>query len=90
MNERVKVLFCPVLPEIWKNIVLFEGSQASPACPSHDDSVKVKIKIILQTPVTRIEPVASPHFLSLTTHLGKFLLTKVDACYTTVISPLTS
>ena len=44
MNERVEVLFCPVLPEIWKTTVLFEGSQTSPACPSHDSSVKVKIK----------------------------------------------
>jgi hypothetical protein len=90
MNERVKAPFSPVLPKIWKNIVLLEGSQASPACPSHDGSVKVKIKILLQTPVTRIEPVASPHFLSLTTHFGKFSLTKVDACYTTAIPPLTS
>jgi hypothetical protein len=72
MNKRVEVLVCPVLPEIWKNIVLFEGSQASPACPSHDGSVTAKIKILLQTLVTGLEPVASPHFLSLTTHFGKF------------------
>ena len=51
MNERVKVIFCPVLPEIWKNIVLFKGSQASPACPSPDGSVKTKFKILFQTPV---------------------------------------
>ena len=79
-----------MLPEILKIIVLFEGIQVSPACPSHDGSVKVKIKFLLQTLVTGIEPVASSHFLSLTTHFGKFSLTKVDACYTTAVPPLTS
>ena len=79
-----------MLPEIWKNIVLFEGSQTSPACPSPDGCVKVKIKILLQTFVTGIEPVAYPHFLSLTTYFGTFSLTKVDACYTTAVPPLTS
>jgi len=30
MNERVKVLFCPVLPEIWKNIVFFKVPRFRP------------------------------------------------------------
>jgi hypothetical protein len=34
----VKALFCPVLPNIFKSIALFEAFQASPACPPDKSS----------------------------------------------------
>ena len=30
----MKVILCPLLPHVGKSIVLFEGSQGVPACPS--------------------------------------------------------
>jgi len=37
------VLFCPVLPDIPQNITLFKVSQSSPACPSDEISIKMKM-----------------------------------------------
>jgi hypothetical protein len=42
--ESVKVLFCPVLPDIQKNT---EGSQASPACFSDKYSIRIKMSMEL-------------------------------------------
>lgn len=40
MKNYVKVLLCPVFPDIRKTVNLLEGSQYSPACPS-DETIKV-------------------------------------------------
>jgi hypothetical protein len=38
-ETNLRVLFCPMLPCIQNNIALFEGSHASPTCPSDKSSV---------------------------------------------------
>ena len=40
--NNVKALLCPMLPDITKNPALFEGSQATPACPSGKSSIMMK------------------------------------------------
>ena len=34
-----------MLPGLRKNIALFEGSQASPVCPSHKTNIKMKMTV---------------------------------------------
>ena len=41
----VKVLFCPLLPHIRNSIILLEGSQALPACPSDKVDTNVKMSV---------------------------------------------
>ena len=42
--NNVQALLCPTLPDITKNSALFEGSQATPACPSGKSSIMMKSK----------------------------------------------
>jgi hypothetical protein len=46
---NVKVLFCPVITDIQNSTALFQGSHASPACPSDEGTVKMKMKIKMIT-----------------------------------------
>jgi hypothetical protein len=41
----MKVLLCPLTSDIPKIFAMFDGSQASPICPSDDSSIKVKMKM---------------------------------------------
>jgi hypothetical protein len=43
-TNDVKALLCPMLPDITNNTAVFEGSQATPACPSGKSSIMKRSK----------------------------------------------
>jgi hypothetical protein len=45
MQKNKKLPFCPMLSGIRQNSGLSEGFQASPACPSEKNSIKIKMKV---------------------------------------------
>lgn len=67
--KYVKVLFCAILSDIQKNFALFEGSQASPTCPSDKSGIEIEMRkkhwwIDTETgkSILREEPVRLPRF----------------------------
>jgi hypothetical protein len=73
----MQVIFCPVLSAVLNSMVLFEGSQASPACPSFtfnmmmsmecwlDHNDRVKREVLGENPIpVPLCPPQIPHELA--------------------------
>ena len=79
----MKVLFCPMLPDIRESVALFQGSHTSSACPSDKNSTKTKMNMEREWVDTdREKPKCSDVYLSCIQNSNSYLTDNtVRVCY---------